>query len=58
MRAFGIAVIVVGILACFLGIFAGFASANGDNPGLGAIAVSIAAVGIVAAAAIIFRNLN
>ena len=56
MKAFGLAVIVLGILACCFAGFVGLDSTRGDNEGLGAIAVSIAAVGIVAAAGIILRN--
>jgi hypothetical protein len=58
MKAFGLTVIVLGILACCFAGFVGVDSTSGDNEGLGAIAVSIAAVGIVAAAGIILRNSN
>lgn len=41
MKAFGLTVIVLGILACCFAGFVGVDSTRGDNEGLGAIAVSI-----------------
>ncbi|MGA7873376.1 MAG: hypothetical protein WCA22_21010 [Candidatus Binatus sp.] len=56
MKIFGIILLVLGILACLFAITVGAQAAKGDYVGLGAIAIAIAAVGIVGAAAAIMRN--
>jgi len=56
MRIFGFATVVVGISACLFAGFAGLNAVYSSEQGLGAIALAIAAVGIVAAGAVILRN--
>lgn len=56
MRIFGIIVISLGIAACLLTIVVAQGQMFGDYRGLNIIAMSIAAVGIVGAAAVVLRN--
>jgi len=52
MRTFGIILVVLGVVACLLAIV----DANGNPAAVGAVAMAIAAVGIVGAGAVILRN--
>jgi hypothetical protein len=56
VKIFGIVVAVGGILACLFAMAAASNQMGGEYGGLPAIAMSIAAVGIVGAAAVILRN--
>jgi hypothetical protein len=62
MRTLGITIVLIGAVACVIagsiGLIAmsGTADVTGQNPGLGAIAFAIGAVGIIGAGAVILRN--
>jgi type VI protein secretion system component VasK len=56
LKIFGITLVMLGVLACALAMFIGATILYGDYQGLAAIAISIAAVGIVGAGAAILRN--
>jgi hypothetical protein len=62
MRILGIVTVLVGAVACAIagsvGLIAmsGTADVTGQNPGLGAIAFAIGAVGIIGAGAVLLRN--
>src|ERR1700722_16571720 len=62
MRILGIVHALAGAVACVIAGFVGFiamsgtADVTGQNPGLGAIAFALGAVGIIGAGAVILRN--